>query len=403
MKNNLVDQIQSHTLIQAIEHEHFDQVLNILTEAQLNSINVDVITMALHKMVSTICHNQPKNYLQIIELLLKNGASINKPDESGDTPFTKLLYFTTNPLYENHLKAIELLLQHGADIHSISQNRTTLMLAVHNIDMLKLLLKYGADINQSNNEGQTVLMLAATYDKLDIVQFLLNQGADIKIKDNNNNSIVAYATDSNEYAKRYKVLQFLLTHSEKLNTEDITLAQNTIKKLQNTEEKNRIKVIESKDFLQIYELFEVNSLKELLSKFKDLIKINDNNFIQRLNTDIRNSQNLNYDTLYPVYAKDVMLLLFTNASNLELTDIQFLLKNKAYVNIQSQDSGHTALHIIARKLFLYDNPNTAQKIIKELLAYGINIDICDNEGETALDYAKKFNNKEFIQLLKKTF
>lgn len=378
MENQLIDSAQTNDLIKAFEQENFDHALALLLQSESHTINPDIATIALHKVISTIVHNQPKNFLEIIELLLKHGARVNDVDNCGDTALTRLLYFTTQPLYENHLQAVELLLKHRADVHHISQNSnlTCLMLAVHNSDMLKLLLKYGADLNQRNPNGQTVLMLAAEYDNLEIIKFLLDNGADSTIKDTNGQSIIAYAISDELSVKRYKFLQFLLKHPKNLSVQDHAYAQDAFKALQNIEEKDHVKVIELTDCYKIYDLFEVDGLDELIAKFRSLAKDN-KDLVELLNTDIRDIQTLPYDNLYPVYAKDVMLLLFTMYREVTLTDILFLLQNNACVNVQFQHNGQTALANII-KLISHDETITYKKIMEELLIHGANPNIKDN-------------------------
>src|SRR6476661_3993687 len=48
------------------------------------------------------------------------------------------------------------------------------------IDSVKKFVEYGADVNEKSN-GLTPLMIAATYNKVEIVKYLLSKGADARI------------------------------------------------------------------------------------------------------------------------------------------------------------------------------------------------------------------------------
>ncbi|MBP9765230.1 ankyrin repeat domain-containing protein [Candidatus Babeliales bacterium] len=79
-------------------------------------VDQDTITKALRLAVGYVV-NDSRDFLKIIELLLKHGARVNDKNENGDSILSRSLYFTITPLYRNHAKSIKLLLEHGADVH----------------------------------------------------------------------------------------------------------------------------------------------------------------------------------------------------------------------------------------------------------------------------------------------
>ena len=111
----------------------------------------------------------------VVELLLKNGADIDKKNEYGTTP----LHLAAD---RGHTEVVELLLQHRANIHEKDQyGHTPLHWATaegHN-KVVRLLLRHRADINAENNIGETPLHLAVRYGKTEIVELLLKNGANI--------------------------------------------------------------------------------------------------------------------------------------------------------------------------------------------------------------------------------
>ena len=80
------------------------------------------------------------------------------------------------------MEIVKLLIENGADINkSNNDGWTSLYLAVNkrHLEVIKLLIENGADINKSNNNGWTPLNIAANNGHLEIVKLLIENGADI--------------------------------------------------------------------------------------------------------------------------------------------------------------------------------------------------------------------------------
>ena len=123
----------------------------------------------------------------IVQILLKAGAGINLPTREGLTPL--MLAARTNK-YDQ----AKLLLEAGADMqarsryqvtphdHSLARytgsGKTALMYAVtsNSIELVNLLLKHGALVNVQDDEGNTVLILAAGA-KPELIQMLIKADA----------------------------------------------------------------------------------------------------------------------------------------------------------------------------------------------------------------------------------
>ena len=72
------------------------------------------------------------------------------------------------------------------------------------LETVKKFIEYGTDVNEMSN-GLTPLMLAARYNKVDILKYLLEKGADKQIKDERGNTALKYAENS----KSTEALEFL--------------------------------------------------------------------------------------------------------------------------------------------------------------------------------------------------
>lgn len=88
----------------------------------------------------------------------------------------------------------------------VKYNNTPLCNAIVNGDIatVKKFIEYGSDVNELSN-GVTPLMLAARYNKVEILKYLLEKGADKKIKDEKGNTALKYA----EFSKAQEALEFL--------------------------------------------------------------------------------------------------------------------------------------------------------------------------------------------------
>ncbi|MFC1650656.1 ankyrin repeat domain-containing protein [Candidatus Latescibacterota bacterium] len=115
-----------------------------------------------------------KAFLEIIEILLDNGADINKRDKDGWTP---LHYAVKNALH----REAELLLKRGASVNAtLDDGDTPLHIAAWNSRELTAmkLIEHEADINAVNSFGATPLSWANVQGNSSIIELLKSNGAD---------------------------------------------------------------------------------------------------------------------------------------------------------------------------------------------------------------------------------
>lgn len=88
----------------------------------------------------------------------------------------------------------------------VNYNNTPLCNAIIKGDLatVKKFVEYGSDVNEMSN-GLTPLMLAARYNKVDILKYLLEKGADKQIKDERGNTALKYA----EFSKSQEAFDYL--------------------------------------------------------------------------------------------------------------------------------------------------------------------------------------------------
>jgi len=105
---------------------------------------------------------------------------------------------------------VKSLLKAGANTDSVSQNGyNALMSAAMHGDLVtvELLLEAGMKVTNRDNEGETVLMVAAAgSNNGNIVKILIDAGADVQAKDNKGRTALMHAADGVDRAAATKML-----------------------------------------------------------------------------------------------------------------------------------------------------------------------------------------------------
>jgi ankyrin repeat protein len=121
--------------------------------------------------------------LEVINILIKNGADVNKWNRSHTSTPLILAVFNGN------IEAAKILLEAGADPNAQSgQGDTPLRYSVqeNNYEMVTLLLEHGASktINKFGGDmGLTALGIAASQLDIKMIKLLIHAGADLSIRD----------------------------------------------------------------------------------------------------------------------------------------------------------------------------------------------------------------------------
>ena len=141
--------------------------------------------------------------IDIIKLLLDNGADVNFRDENRNTPF---LYAA---LYSDNIELFDMLKEYGADINALNViNANAVMAAVYNgYNILEKLIKMGININNQNTGGWSALMSVALDKKpLEMAKLLIDNGADINIKNKSDKTALDIAKEV-DYKEMADLLQ----------------------------------------------------------------------------------------------------------------------------------------------------------------------------------------------------
>ncbi|MEO1335022.1 MAG: ankyrin repeat domain-containing protein, partial [Myxococcota bacterium] len=128
----------------------------------------DLLSEAGPLLTASVC-----GHVEVVDLLLRAGADPNAVDWSETPPLV-------GAAAQGHLRVIDRLLTAGARVDA-GTGFTALEEAVVNghADVVRRLLRADADVDRRNEDGGTVLMLAAATGCLPIVRLLVEAGADV--------------------------------------------------------------------------------------------------------------------------------------------------------------------------------------------------------------------------------
>ena len=151
--------------------------------------NLDAQIYGSNRSLMQIVCNSHEDRADIVQLLIKKGASVNEFDAEGFTPLMVCAR-------KNHVKSLRILLQNGARVKDISrlgtwvgsrrrsealalQGNTALHLAAMegHESCVQQFISHGTDIWSCNSRGENLLMLASAQGLWKVVKFCLGEGS----------------------------------------------------------------------------------------------------------------------------------------------------------------------------------------------------------------------------------
>ncbi len=152
----------SPALYSALEKGNIAIVKQLLDHVTTRDLKLDWY----HPLDNLIRYVEWKNRVELIELLLLNGAEPNQHNYR----------YLLRVVRQNSIELASLLLKYGADVNSVDDlGNTALMYAVmaESKDMIKLLLENKADTTITNNEGLTPINYAVRHSRNQEIATLL--------------------------------------------------------------------------------------------------------------------------------------------------------------------------------------------------------------------------------------
>jgi ankyrin repeat protein len=150
----------------AAEQGHFEIVKALLQKKATVNLQTNSGLSALHLAIRNI---------EIVEILIENGANVNMISETYGTPILQAAIY-------GHLEVVQYLIEKKADINlSTNNGKTPLMSAVEqgHFEIVKALLQKTATVNLQTNSGLSALHLAIR--NIEIVEILIENGANVDI------------------------------------------------------------------------------------------------------------------------------------------------------------------------------------------------------------------------------
>lgn len=406
-------------LLLAVRNKHYN-IAKLLIEsgADINHQDTDGRS-SLTLSINNYLISELKEYeINFIEYLIENGALIDIEDGSLNTPlfisddviYKKLIRSGANESHQNSLG-------NTAFLHAIVQKKHHLPSASKDI------------LNIQNYKGETALMLAVKFGRIDIIDELIKY-SDISLQDTSGNTAFCLVIKDT-----FETIGYKLFNAE---IDDNKLSFKTINKLVELKEVAPLKNLHERGIdLNIADssnktaLFYANP--QITLKIADLFNLEHQcslgrtvlfdtkaiAHILKLGANINHIENNGNNALFDHVSKmnidEIKLLIYKginvnqinkNGENIifkfmdhvndigekELKIFNILIKNGADIN-QQNNEGQTVLHN-RRHLSLKD-------YLQLLLDHGIDESIKDNNGETGLDYAKKYASETFVAMIEK--
>jgi len=283
---------------------------------------------------------------------LIGSAGANTKDERGNTP---LMYAAS----VGSLDAMKLLVGAKADVNAKNVfDATPLIFAATDLSKVRFLVENKADVKARSKQGRTALLVAAGYNGgSEIVKYLLEKGADVKARDGGGADALLLAADADDTATAL----LLINKGADVNSTDMSAnGPGAATPLFDAAANGNVTLI-----------------KALVAKHADV------NFVSIAESSRVKNGPIALGLLTPLH----VAVISRNPDAVKL-----LLDAGAKVNVQDV-RGMTPL------MLAVGSDHTNPGVIQMLLDHGADRSIRSKAGESAIDWAKKFNRPEVLRAL----
>ncbi|XP_026675593.1 protein fem-1 homolog CG6966 isoform X2 [Ceratina calcarata] len=153
-------------------------------------------------------------YLELVKLLVKNGAEINATTKTHSTPLRAACF-------DGYFDIVRFLVAHGADIELTNrEGHTCLMIACYrgHIQIVKFLLALRANVNRKSIKGITALHDCAESGYLDVVKALIEHGARMDVDSYGMSPLLTAAVTGHKHIVEYfNSVPNLVTRKERID------------------------------------------------------------------------------------------------------------------------------------------------------------------------------------------
>ncbi|HLG97401.1 MAG TPA: ankyrin repeat domain-containing protein [Bryobacteraceae bacterium] len=290
------------------------------------------------------------NDLGELRQLLKTPGSANSPDGRGTTP---LMYACALGSSD----AVKMLLDSGANVNAANEfGATPLMWCAGDLTKVRYLLDRGAGVNARSKAGRTPLSIAVTYNgSAEIVRLLIAKGADVNAKDASGGTVLEQAATVNNL----EAARLLLAKGADPNTTD-ELGYTALTQAAGSSEHS------------------AEMVKLLLDRGAKV------NVVSGETVEIVKNGKIRIGRITP---------LMMAAVQADYRAVELLINAGAQVNA-------TDIRGLTPLVLAVATDHADPRIVQLLLVKGADPKIKSVDGETALDWARKYRNPEVLQALR---
>ena len=179
------------------------QLSTLLPELHKNLQNIDIVNKSIVSGVdidgiyegkTPLTRACEMDLMETVELLIENGASIEKKDREKNTP-VMICSHNCKP------QILKFLIKHGADVSSTGKNILVNTCFKDDLETAKILIDSGINIDGAGPNGYTSVHIAVLNDNIDLLKLLIENGAQLNISDNSEN-VTPFMLASNENKKK---------------------------------------------------------------------------------------------------------------------------------------------------------------------------------------------------------
>lgn len=339
--------------------------------------------------------------INIIRFMIDNGADIESaesPDKGSQYNPIDLLYY---PIIEGRLDIVKLLLENGAKVSLEDRpgNVLSTTVARGNLHMAQFLIEYGIDVNARSHGGKTALFFSKTRR---MTQFLIDNGAEVNAKDDD--FIITPLFEAAQWQNAAWATT-LISNGAEVNVRDDDGKTPLFNA--STIEIAQLLIDHGAD-LNVKDRYGLKPLyMAIRNKRNDVAK-----FLIDNGADIKAKTNENRATLYQASTKELAKLLIDGGADINAKDIsghtalfyatsrgnidlmQFLIDNGAKLNARDFSHPNPFKNPLAKAIGLR---NIAA--IKLLVANGADVDTTTRRADNPLMLAIIEQDREIIQLL----
>ena len=365
--------INGSTLLHFASRYAEQEIVELLLKS--NQISVNATNNNRRTPLMLACLNGGR--LDNMKTLIQYGADINARDIDGKT----LLYYASRYSKQEILEF--LLISNQISVNATNNNQITLlMFACFNggrLDNMKTLIRYGADINAKFNDGSTLLHLASTCSKQEIIEFLLKLNQISVNTTNNDQETPLMLVCLN--GGRLDNMKTLIQYGADINARDIN----------------------GSTLLHFASRYAEQEIVEFLLKLNQIsVNACNNNQATRLMFACSDGGRLDNMKTLIQYGADINARCINGVTLLHLASryskqevVEFLLNsNQISVNTTNNDQ-RTPLMFACFDGGHLDN-------MKTLIQYGADINATDINGSTLLHFASRYAEQEIVELLLKS-